>query len=85
MLKNIKEDHAKSVGAAPNASLPTTGPTVQEIRLGRRPKPAAEKASKPITLKFTQAEFDKISEKAGLINKATLLKRLLLDETDLLK
>ena len=70
--------------AAPNANLPTK-PTVHDIRLGRRPKPEAEKASKPITLKFTQAEFDKISKKAGLVSKATLLKKLLLDETDLLK
>jgi hypothetical protein len=70
-----------------SSTLPTepSNPTVLEIRLGRRPKPEAERASKPITLKFTQAEFDKISKKAGLINKATLLKKLLLDETDLLK
>ncbi|MGK0271322.1 MAG: hypothetical protein ACI88H_001980 [Cocleimonas sp.] len=74
-LANVKKDMGDS----------STLPTVQVIKLGRRPKPEAEKASKPITLKFTQAEFDKISKKAGMINKATLLKKLLLDETDLLK
>jgi hypothetical protein len=77
-LKKLKED------AAPNAALPT-GSKVEVVKLGRKPKPESEKANKPITLKFTQAEFDKISKKAGMINKATLLKKLLLDETNLLK
>jgi hypothetical protein len=70
-----------------SATLPTEPPKpeVHEIRLGRRPKPVAEKASKPITLKFTEEEFNKISKKAGLISKATLLKQLLLTETSLFK
>jgi hypothetical protein len=73
--------------AAPNASLPKNPPKpeVNEIKLGRKPKPEAEKSSKPITLKFTPAEFDKITKKAGLVNKATLLKQLLLTETSLFK
>ena len=70
-----------------SATLPTEKlkQTSHEVKLCLRPKPESEKANKPITLKFTQAEFDKISKKAGMINKATLLKKLLLDETDLLK
>ena len=67
-------------------SLPTTTKaTVRGAALGRKAKPLADKAKNPITLKFTDAELEKIQKVAGLTPKATLLKELLLKETSLFK
>lgn len=51
--------------------------------VGRKAKPASEKAGKPITLKFTESELHIIEEKSGLIPNATYLKELLLKQTSL--
>ena len=63
--------------------LPNNNKPIQK-QMGRRSKPRHEKASKPITLKFTESEFDIIENKSGLIPNATYLKNLLLTKTDLL-
>jgi hypothetical protein len=54
--------------------LPTGSKPAVSVSVGRKAKPASEKASKAITLKFTEAEFALIEEKSGLIPNATYLK-----------
>ena len=60
-------------------------PSSAKNNVGRKAKAVEDKASKPITLKFTPAEFDAIVEKAGLTNKATFLKDFLMNKAGLLK
>lgn len=57
--------------------------SVKKSNAGRKPKPEDEKATNPITLKFTKKELEQIEEKAGLIPKATYLKSLLMQETSI--
>lgn len=72
----------KSTDNSKNA-LPTDKPKSQGA--GRKAKSKAEKASKPVTLKFTESEMKAIEEKSGLVPNATFLKQLLLTQTDLFK
>jgi len=52
----------------------------QETRqVGRPKKPLKEKEDKPITLKFTQKQYDKIVEDAGGVPLASFLKKKLTD------
>ena len=60
-------------------------PTEPKKGVGRKAKAAADKAKHPITLKFTDAELETIEKAAGLAPKATFLKSLLLEKTDLFK
>lgn len=48
-------------------------------QVGRPPKALSEKESKPITLKFTESQYDKICRSAGDVPLATFLKRQLID------
>ncbi len=50
---------------------------------GRKPKKPADKESEVIAVKLTKAELAKLEEKAGLIPKATYLKHVLRNETDI--
>lgn len=78
----------KTKDVSPN-SLPSQAQflkmTASVSKAWRKAKPIAEKASKPITLKFTPAEFELIEDKAGLINKATFIKSILSEQTTLLQ
>lgn len=49
------------------------------LQVGRPPKSKSEKESKPITLKFTESQHQKIVNAAGDVPLATYLKRQLLD------
>lgn len=49
----------------------------KQPQVGRPPKQRSEKASKPITLKFTESEFQKITDMAGDVPLATYLKKQL--------
>jgi len=49
------------------------------MQVGRPPKSKSEKESKPITLKFTESQYQKIANAAGDVPLATYLKRRLLD------
>lgn len=60
-------------------------PLTPKSKAGRKAKPKSEKASRPITLKFTEQELALIEERSGLIPNATFLKELLREHTDLLK
>tara|TARA_B100001063_G_C16559504_1_gene450222 strand:- start:417 stop:680 length:264 start_codon:yes stop_codon:yes gene_type:complete len=51
-------------------------------KAGRKPKPASEKATEQITIKFTPGQYQKLTEKAGLIPIATFLKHQLETNTD---
>ena len=75
-LTGIKKDHSKN-------ELPADIINVKTV--GRKAKPKSEKASKAITLKFTEDELKQIEKKAGLVPRATFLKELLLSKTDLLE
>jgi len=73
----------KSPDKSKNALPTDEKPTSQGV--GRKAKPKAEKASKPVTLKFTESELKVIEEKSGLVPNATFLKQMLLTQTDLFK
>lgn len=76
-FKNKATDNSKN-------SLPSNE-KIKSQGVGRKAKPKAEKASKPITLKFTESELSTIEDKSGLVPNATYLKQLLLAQTDLFK
>ena len=59
-------------------------PEPQGRRVGRRKKPAKEKENKTISLRFTEAEYRAIEEKAGLVPLATFLKHELKQRSDIL-
>lgn len=82
MAKNdLTKFKGRGVDNSKNALPSKEKPKAQGV--GRKPKPAAEKASKPITLKFTEGELKIIEDKSGLVPNATYLKNLLLTQTDL--
>ncbi len=58
-------------------------PLTPKSKAGRKAKPTAEKASRPITLKFTEVELELIERRSGLVPNATYLKQLLIENTDL--
>lgn len=66
-----------------NSKNSLTDYSVKKSNAGRKPKPEEEKATHPITLKFTQKELEQIEKKAGLIPKATYLKNKLIHEASL--
>ena len=84
MAKNDLSQFKKKGADNSKNSLPSNDkPKPQGV--GRKAKPKAEKASKPITLKFTERELELIEAQSGLIPNATYLKQLLITQTDLFK
>lgn len=78
-LSKFKSDVDNSKNDLPtSAKKPSAG-------VGRKAKAVSEKASKPITLKFTESELAIIEKKSGLIPNATYLKELLVKQSDLFK
>ena len=57
-------------------------PAAGQSRAGRPPMDDSEKKTKPITVKFTQSQFDTITEKAGDVPLAIYLLRRL-EQSDL--
>lgn len=58
--------------------------TAGKAKVGRKAKPAAEKESFSLMLKLTEAEGQKLKERAGMVPLATYVKAYLRGETDLL-
>lgn len=58
-------------------------PLTPKSKAGRKAKPKSDKASKPVTLKFTESELELIEQRSGLVPNATYLKQLLIENTDL--
>ena len=52
---------------------------------GRPTKPESEKATKQITIKFTEIELNQIKEKAGLVPLATFIRNEIFNNTNIFK
>jgi hypothetical protein len=52
---------------------------------GRKAKSVEDKESETLALKFTKAEMDALTRKAGLVPKGSFVKHILRTQTDLFK
>lgn len=71
----------------PDLSAPTTTPTrrPKTARAGRPAKSAKEKESATVILKMTEADKQKLLDKAGITPLGTWFKHFLKTETDIFK
>jgi len=58
-------------------------PKVGGPKVGRKPKPIANKESEAVVLKITPEEMECLKKKAGLVPLGTFVKHLLRNKTDL--
>ncbi len=83
-----KNDLSAFKAKAPQPTLVTTPkpdePTPAAPR-GRKAKSAEDKESETLALKFTKAEMDALTRKAGLVPKGSFVKHILRTQTDLFK
>jgi len=85
-----KNDLSAYKTKAPQTTLVTTPKTEEHepgplAPRGRKAKSVEEKESETLALKFTKAEMDALTRKAGLVPKGSFVKHVLRTQTDLFK
>lgn len=83
-LSALKSNKTRGTLKAVVSDMPQATQNVEK-KAGRKAKPASEKESFTVALKFTEAEGQALLDKAGLVPLATFVKAYIRNDTDLLK